>query len=287
MNAAQVPVVKRFFCGTACVRHCRMMLSLLLLAAAADPAALAPTNKWQVEYADSMCVLSRDYGAGPDKVTLALRPWPMSNETEVVVLTQGNAPLVDNGRAEITLLPAGHSTKGTFARFDMPKGAPGRIATLHFDEGALDGLAASTAVTVRLGNGEVHSGAIPGIAGAMRALETCQKDLLKGWGVDPDERASLSRLPRGNPGRFFDADAYPPAAISNHLEGRTIAVASIGTDGRVANCVVAATSGALVLDQATCGVLKTRGRFAPALDQAGKPVVSHLVVPVRWVLPAF
>lgn len=285
MNPRQVPVVKRFFCGRACVRQCRMMLSLLLLAAAADPAALPPAGKWQVEYADSMCVLSRDYGAGPDRVTLALRPWPMSNETEVVVLTQGKAPLVDNGRAEITLLPAGHTTRGTFARFDMPKGAPGRIATLHFDEGALDGLAASTAVTVRLGNREVHSGAIPGIAGAMRALETCQKDLLKGWGVDPDERASLSRLPRGNPARFFGPEVYPMEAVRNHVQGRTVALASIGTDGRVKACAVAATSGALILDQATCNALKTSGRFLPALDKAGKPVVSHLIVPVRWVLP--
>ncbi|MDB5675780.1 MAG: hypothetical protein JWM65_2762 [Sphingomonas bacterium] len=284
MNPGQVPDAKRFFCGTACARHCRMLLSLLLLAAAADPAVLAPAGKWQVEYADSMCVLSRDYGAGADKVTLALRPWPMSNETEVVVLTKGNAPLVDNGRAEITLLPAGHTTKGTFARFDMPKGAPGRIATLHFDEGALDGLGASTAVTVRLGR-EVHSGAVPGIAGAMRALETCQKDLLKSWGVDPDERATLSRLPRGNPGRFFSGDVYPAEAVRNHLQGRTVTVVSIGTDGRVASCAVAATSGALVLDQATCNVLKGSGRFSPALDKAGKPVVSHLVVPVRWVLP--
>jgi hypothetical protein len=262
-----------------------MMLSLLLLAAAADPAALAPTSKWQVEYADSMCVLSRDYGAGPDKVTLALRPWPMSNETEVIVLTQSEAPLVDAGRAEITLLPAGHTTKGSFSRFDMPKGAPGRIATLHFDEGALDGLAGATAVTVRLGSREVHSGTVPGVAGAMRALETCQKDLLKSWGVDPDERATLSQLPRGNPARSFGPSVYPAEAVRNHLQGRTVALATIGADGRVSGCAVAATSGALVLDQATCGMLKTSGRFSPALDKAGKPVMSHLIVPVRWVLP--
>ncbi|MES2043712.1 MAG: energy transducer TonB [Pseudomonadota bacterium] len=262
-----------------------MTLSLLLLAALVDPAALSPATKWQVEYADSMCVLSRDYGAGADKVTLALRPWPMSNETEVIVLTQGNAALVDGGRAEISLLPAGHTTKGSFSRFDMPKGAPGRIATLHFDEGALDGLAAATGVTVRLGNHEVHTVAIPGISAAMRALETCQKDLLKGWGVDPDERATLSRLPRGNPGRFFGPSVYPQEAVINHLQGRVVTVASIGVDGRVTGCAVAATSGARVLDQATCNVLKASARFSPALDMAGKPVVSHLVVPVRWVLP--
>jgi hypothetical protein len=262
-----------------------MMLPLLALAAMADPAAVAPTNKWQVEYADSMCVLSRDYGAGADKFTLALRPWPMSNETEVIVLTQGNAPVVDDGHAELTLSPAGHSTKGHFGRFAMPKGVAGRIATLHFDEGALDGLATSTAVTVRLGGREVHSGAIPGIAGAMRALETCQADLLKKWGVDPDERATLSRLPRGNPGRFFGPSVYPVEAVNNHLQGRTVTVVSIGTDGRVSGCALAATSGARVLDLATCNVLKNSGRFLPALDKAGKPVVSHLVVPVRWVLP--
>jgi hypothetical protein len=262
-----------------------MTFALLLLAAMADPAPLPPAGKWQVEYAESMCVLSRDYGAGADKVTLALRPWPMSNETEVVVVTQDKAPVVTDGHAEITLLPAGHSTKGSFARFDMPKGAPGRIAMLHFDEGALDGLESATAITVRLGSKEVLSGAIPGIAGAMRALASCQKDLLKSWGVDPDERAKLSRLPRGNPARFFGPSVYPPLAVANHLQGRTVAVVSITADGRVDGCAVAATSGALVLDQATCNVLKASGRFLPALDLAGKPAASHFVVPVRWVMP--
>jgi protein TonB len=108
---------------------------------------------------------------------------------------------------------------------------------------------------------------------------------LKGWGVDPDERATLSRLPRGNPARFFGPSVYPALAVSNHLQGRTVTVVSIGVDGRVTGCAVAATSGALVLDQATCNVLKASGHFMPALDMSGKPVASHLVVPVRWVLP--
>jgi TonB family protein len=263
-----------------------MTLTLLLLAAAADPAALSPTGKWVVEYADSMCVLSRDYGAGADKVTLALRPWPMSNETEVVVVTQGRAAAVQDGHAEIALVPSGHSATGTYTRFPPIRRAPGQIATLHFDEGALDGLENATAVTVRLGSREVHSGAVPGIAGAMRALVTCQKDLLKSWGVDPEERATLSRLPGGNPARFFGPNAYPTEAIRAELQGRAVAVASIGIDGRVVSCAIAATSGAPVLDQATCDVLKTSARFSPGLDKAGKPVVSHLVVPVRWVLPA-
>ena len=104
MNACQVPVAKRFFCGKACVRHCRMMLSLLLLAAAAAAAAIAATNKWQVEYAANMCVLSRDYGAGADKVTLALRTLPMSENSEVVLLTQGKGPDTDKGAGAIPWL---------------------------------------------------------------------------------------------------------------------------------------------------------------------------------------
>lgn len=262
-----------------------MTLSLLLLAAMADPAATAPSGKWVVEYNDDMCVLSRDYGTGADKFTLALRPWPMSNEVEVVLLTQDSAPRIKGGDAAITLLPAGHTTGGSYNRYTMPKGAPGRIATLHFDNGALDGLAAATTVTVRLGNREVHSGAVPGVAGAMRALETCQKDLLKGWGVDPEERAKLSRLPGGNPARFFGGWNYPGAAIVDHLQGRTVAIAEIAVDGHVTGCSIAATSGARVLDEQTCTVLKTSAHFSPALDKAGQPVVSHLVVPVRWVLP--
>ena len=63
------------------------------------------------------------------------------------------------------------------------------------------------------------------------------------------------------------------------------ALIAIAVTGRVEKCTIVATSKSPSLDAATCAILRTQGRFSPALDLAGHPVASHLIVPVRWVLP--
>jgi len=91
--------------------------------------------------------------------------------------------------------------------------------------------------------------------------------------------------PRGNPGAWFDADSYPPAAIKADEEGRTVARVLIGTDGRVQSCGIVTPSGSGSLDAATCNILVTRGSFEPARDATGAAIRATWEVPVRWVLP--
>ncbi len=263
-----------------------MLFSIFFAAAAvatADPAAVEPSGKWVVEYADTMCVLSRDYGTGADKVTLALRPLPMSSETQVALFSEGKGPQIPAGKAEITVLSQGKPATGTYQRVTLPNQAV-RVATMYFDGTALDDLDKATVITLRLGK-EAHQLAVPGIAGAMRALATCQADLLKGWGVEMKERANLSRPATGSAARFFGPSAYPPDAISAGQQGRVVAVASINQSGKVEHCTIVASSKSPSLDGATCEILRKQGKFSPALDLAGHPVTSHLIVPVRWVLP--
>jgi TonB family protein len=263
------------------------MLSLLLLAAAADPAALAPTNKWQVEYAANMCVLSRDYGTGADKVTLALRTLPMSENSEVVLLTQGNGPITDKGAGAIALLPAGQTATGSYQRYTV-KGGDGRVATMFFAGDALAGLDKATAIEVRLG-AESHRLAIPGITGALTALTTCQDDLLKGWGVDPAERKLEVTHVQGNPGRFFGPSEYPRAALSTGAQGLVTTLATVDAKGAVTACRVVVSSGTgtghKLLDAATCDMVHRKVHFTPARDKDGNAVPSHYVLPVRWVMP--
>lgn len=91
--------------------------------------------------------------------------------------------------------------------------------------------------------------------------------------------------PRGNPGRWFDADSYPSAAIRAGEEGRTVARIAIGTDGRVSSCGIVTSSGSSHLDAATCNILFHRGVFEPARDETGTAIRSTMQLPVRWVLP--
>jgi periplasmic protein TonB len=90
---------------------------------------------------------------------------------------------------------------------------------------------------------------------------------------------------KGDPGRFFGPDAYPPSAIRAGAQGRVVARLTVGTDGRVTDCSVTTSSGNGDLDEATCRIAKSRVRFSPALDQNGSPMTSSYNLPVRWVLP--
>jgi TonB family protein len=260
-----------------------MTLSLFLLAAVADPAALAPSGKWVVDYAQTMCVLSRNYGSGDDMVTLGLRPLPMSENSEIVLITHDRAQTKLNGHAEIALLPAALPRTGTFSRFPLPKG-PGRVATMYFDDDALAGLEQASAIDIRLDK-ESRRLATPGIAGAMKALSACQDNLLTHWGIDPAERKREATHVSGNPGRFFGASEYPLEAIRAHVQGRVVAIGKVATDGHVEACTVAETSGSKALDDTTCRIMRERVRFIPARDKDGNAVASHYIMPVRWVLP--
>lgn len=95
------------------------------------------------------------------------------------------------------------------------------------------------------------------------------------------QRAGL----KGNPGQFFGADNYPPAAIRAGAQGRVVASLTVGADGRVSACTVTSSSGNSDLDSTTCRIARSRVRFTPARDDSGAPMQSTYTLPVRWVLP--
>jgi len=264
------------------------MLSILMFTAAlAANAPLSPSSKWSVEYDKDMCVLSRSYGDGRDRVTLALRPYPMGTRTEIALMTPAKSMQVIDGQAEVILAPAAHSTHGTYSRYHLDT-LPGSLSTLILGSDALDGIATSSTISLHLGSKEQHVFAIPGIAAAMRALEVCQADLLRTWGIDPAEQTSVITTPGIN-GRIlalFGPSTYPVSALKAGEQGLSIAVATIGTEGTATACLIVVKSGSKALDDTTCEVLmQHHAHFSPGLDKDGKPVPAHAVVPVRWILP--
>lgn len=100
--------------------------------------------------------------------------------------------------------------------------------------------------------------------------------------------------PRGTPplrarrdlNTYFSVDDYPVEALRAHSQGETSASLTIGPDGRVAMCMVYASSGSRALDAATCRVLRQRARYTPARDEAGNPTTGRDTAHIAWRLPA-
>ncbi|MBX9813828.1 MAG: energy transducer TonB [Sphingomonas sp.] len=93
-------------------------------------------------------------------------------------------------------------------------------------------------------------------------------------------RASI----RGAAGDWFPEDYYPASAKREGIQGRVVVALTIGANGRVTQCSVTTSSGNGELDNTTCRLAKSNGRFNPAKDSAGNAIESSYTLPVRWQL---
>jgi protein TonB len=59
----------------------------------------------------------------------------------------------------------------------------------------------------------------------------------------------------------------------------------IRADGRVSDCAIIGSSGSNALDNASCRILRARGRFPPALDDKGLPVAETAFASILWRMP--
>lgn len=101
----------------------------------------------------------------------------------------------------------------------------------------------------------------------------------------PAPKMSAPASPRGNPGTWVTTDDYPSRALREEREGVTAIAFDIGTDGKVSNCRVTASSGSPDLDDATCKNFVRRARYKPAMNDAGQPMASSGSQRVRWQMP--
>jgi len=90
---------------------------------------------------------------------------------------------------------------------------------------------------------------------------------------------------KANLNSLFSTDDYPQSAIRNEEQGTTAVRLSVGTDGRVTDCSISASSGSTALDNATCNIIRRRARYTPAQDQAGNPIGGSDTARIRWELP--
>ena len=80
-------------------------------------------------------------------------------------------------------------------------------------------------------------------------------------------------------------DEYPTEALEKRQQGIVLVDLTVGSNGRVSDCVVLVSPGSPALTTATCDAFKTRGRFKPARDDRDRPIASNLKAKVTWIIP--
>lgn len=245
-----------------------------------DAAPLPATGKWIVDYQEQACLLSRRFGQGDPPVFLGFEPSMAHAEGKLVLIVpdaekQGRR----NGKARIRLEPAGDTLTADFSSSNLSGERRGIVLWVSDPEVA--SLTEAKTVTVFVGKEPPISLETGGMAGALRAIRTCQDDLLKTWGADPAGRIDNMSVP--SVASWFDG-SYPSEALNQNAEGRTIALVTVGDDGKPIECRTVMSSGNEALDRATCLVALRRGRFAKAVREP-KLAARWMLLPVRWILP--
>lgn len=187
--------------------------------------------------------------------------------------------------AAVVLLPSGTRIDAKVFPLSGPFRRVRGLSLYQLEPGFLEALSSATGVIVEVEGRKIVEVAVPGAAAAVKMLRTCNDSLLEAMGVDPNLLASLRKRPvpvGGNVAQWVSHDDYPAEALRRRASGTSVVRLTIGTDGRVRNCAVAATSGDASLDRTTCSILLRRGRFEPAIGADGDPVEAPVVTSLRW-----
>lgn len=121
------------------------------------------------------------------------------------------------------------------------------------------------------------------IAPKLKALRECEAEQLASVGVDPTILATIKTPPKAKKpfASLFSTDDYPRMSVIGRESGPVRVALLIDEAGNVSKCVVIASSGFRLLDQATCKP-SSRMKYEPALDANGEPVPSVHVSRVVW-----
>ena len=272
----------------------RIFFRLALLAAASlaitSPSLAQPTlpqDKWIVDWGEQRCSLVRRSG-GPEAVTMVLRASLGTHRPELILTKEGEGkplPTLDVG-VDVTLAPAGKAV-AAFGESLRSKEGERVLYVTNLPEDFFDQFAASRQVAVARKGRELARIAYTHAPAAIRNLRACNDDLLASWGVDPKILNGLQRkpTPSGNPGAWMSGTDYPETAVRAGKSGSAVVRFTIGTDGRISDCVTVVSTGTPELDAQSCRSLTSRARYEPALGADGRPVAVRSVQTVHWVLP--
>lgn len=277
------------------------------------PIPLAHVGPWEVNYDDDSCHLIGTFGSGDDRIIarftrfepgdgfiLALigKPMRSSNVSSKVRLDFG--PVVDpqeevsiNGK--VGTLPI--SVFGKLYLIDRP----GRtfVGTVADALKALEALKAlqpanitpeqealASDLTVQRPNGKSYRLALGSMAAPMKSLRVCNSDLVRLWGLDAAEQASLvsKPVPIGNPGSWLSFRDYPEKMLQSGNSGLVQFRFDIDATGAITGCHIQSRSNPDEFADLSCQLLSRRGRFSPALDRNGKPIKSYYVSSVKWTI---
>lgn len=242
---------------------------------------LPPVGQWLVEGENNMCVLSHAFGT--NNIRLAVRPWPLGYQVDLVLIQPGQGNDFSEGTATVSLGASGPQIKANAAGYAI-KNQPAHLTQFTLSRVSLAQVAAAPSITIALGKHEPMTFNLPDRVKAFAVLDKCQKLLLKSLGIESTAVAQIVSppVPKGDTRDWFGGDIYPSSSLINGTQGNTSVLLTITAKGRVEKCDPFGHSGDPTLDLQTCATYKRHGVFIPARNKDGRPVIGYFSATTRW-----
>ncbi|UZK65916.1 energy transducer TonB [Sphingomonas sp. M1-B02] len=268
-----------------CAFLCATALAAPVAAQTAPDVPRVHSGPWVAEFEESMCVLSRTFGRGPDQATFAIRPVPADDDIELVVMTpySGKNFYRVGQDASVELLPSGQKANGSFRDYTIPGK---RLVRFSVPRADISNFAGATSLRLIAGKERPIHLALANSAGAMRTIAQCEDMLLTHWGYD---LAALKKVTKyavaDHPETWVTTDDYPVKALLGKRTGYVRMRWTIDVDGRAKNCVIVQSSGHPDLDSLSCSLMLKRARYSPALGADGTPIPAPAGRSILWQIP--
>jgi len=249
--------------------------------ALADP--MQPTKNWVVDYADTECDASREYGSGDDALVLLIRPSPNGDSYELLLSRPHHGPKFAE-ELEGSVDFGGGPTKAWLLHYG---GKARDVNVYKFRIPAAEMARGRNAASVRL---RVEGGPdvtlkLTIMAALLEGLDKCTVDLKRYWNMDDAGEARVATQAKGSLVGLFSDNDYPSEALMRGQQGASQFLLLIDEKGNVAGCYVQRASGVPALDGMGCYVIKERLKMTPALDAQGHAIRSSAVTPpIKWVM---
>ena len=244
-----------------------------------------PSSKWTVDFHESQCVAFRSYGTAAKPLTFALKAPPLGELMELILIRPGRgSKLAEEHDATfridsrppvpIRMIGYAHHEEGR------------RVSRITLDREALKLLVSAQSLTID-GGARIREGfALSQIGPLLKIMDECVADLRKVWNVAAGDALAptLKTGAVGTVAGVFRHTDYPQVAIDSEKGGRARVALLIDEKGKVADCTLIETSGVASLDIQSCGIIKMRAKFAPAVGIDGKPAKHAALQAITWRL---
>lgn len=277
--------------------------ALVAMPAQAAPVVLKPSSPWNVDFGEEKCRLTRVFGGAEDQHLLAFQQYWPGKDSGLTIAGPAFARFRSLQRTNVRFFAAQEPLRTTpftgtveqfgtgviFSSIRIDDGEPAATNTIDVPTGGgipqLDAAQGNQVQFIELAQGgrEVRLETGP-LGDAFKVLNQCTLDLLRDWGLDPDQHLTASSLPRwinqGALTRKITAN-YPSAGFSQGEQAIMRMRVIVSEQGMVESCTILKATATDRLESPACKVMQG-ARFEPARDASGQPFRSLYVTSITY-----